>query len=276
MTSLKQIAGSMIVTGIVLAIIGFASGGKWSITLDRTGFQVPDEGTLETKSYELDAFTSINIVNDYGDIEILQSDSYALEIKSIATTDITYEVKDGTLTVKAKKLREKPLTIGVWQSEFPSIKVYIPKDAKLANIVLETSFGDVKMQQLNYEQLNLFADYGDIAFKNITAGQTEITQDFGDMALQQFSSDSLVAKSEYGDIAIDGTLNGKTTITSNLGDVDLQLLNKYSDLGFELNTDLGDITLNGKDFGSKHSQVHKGDNQLDVSLSLGELDLSLQ
>ena len=176
MTSLKKIAGSMIVIGIILAIVGYASGSKWFILISDAGFHVPNDQSLVTNSYELGAFTSINVSNAHGDIEILPSDSYSLEVSSFETTDVTYVVKDGTLTVESKNTRDNAITIGFRSFKSPSIKIYVPKDAKLSNIVVDSSFGDINLEHLNYQKLNLFVSHGDISFGNIVAGHTEVTQ----------------------------------------------------------------------------------------------------
>ncbi|MFJ7952470.1 DUF4097 family beta strand repeat-containing protein [Lysinibacillus sp. NPDC096418] len=276
MTSLKQIAGSMIVIGIILAIIGYVSGGKWSIAVNNTGIYVPNEQSLVTNSYELDAFTSINIDNEHVDVEILPSDSYSIEVSSFETTDVSYEVKGRTLTVATKYTKNNAILLGFTSFKTPSIKIYVPKDTKLSNIALDSSFGDVNLEHLNFQQLNLIVRHGDLSMKDIVAGHTEITQSFGDVSLRQFSSTSFTAESEHGDIDIDGELNGKSTFDSSFGDIDLQLLNKESELGLDLNMNFGEISFNDQSIEGDFSQSHNGDNQLQVSLSHGDLDLSLK
>lgn len=276
MTSLKQIAGSMIVIGIVLAMIGFASGGKWLILLSDTGFHVPKNQSLSTKSYELDAFTNIHLLTKHADIEILPSDHYALEVKSFDTKDISYSVKDGTLTVETKNAVDNAITIGFGSFHSPTITVYIPRDAKLSTIDLDASFGDISLEQLTTQQLNLLVSHGDVSFEKIVAETTEITQSFGDLTFQEFTSSSLIVENEHGDIDIDGELNGKSTITSSFGDIDLALLNKESDLGLNLNSSFGEITVNDTSMEGDFSQSHEGNNQLEVSITHGDLDLSLK
>lgn len=277
MTSrLKLLASGMIALGALLAIIGFASGGRWLIVKDNTGFHAPNEQSLVTKSHTLDAFTSINLFNEYGDVQILPADDYSLEVHAPETTDVTYAVEDGELTVKIKNANKNRLTIGFSSFESPSIKIYVPTEATLTKIVLDTNFGDVQLQALNYQQLNLFVKHGDIVFKNIGAEQTEITQSFGDTTLHQFTSTGFVIDSGHGDIEIDGELNGQTTITSSFGDIDLQLHNKKGELGLDLNTNFGDITLNKQTHEGKLAQLYEGDHQLKVSQSHGDLELSLE
>lgn len=272
----KMIAVSMIAIGIVFAIFGFVSGGKWYILKDNSGFYVPNEQTLVPQSYELGTFKNISISNEHADIEILPSDSFSMEVTAFEPTDVTYDVKGDTLTVKSNNSKDNAMTIGFGPFKSPSIKIYVPQDTSLSTITIDSSFGDVELQKVTYEQLNLDVSYGDISFKNINSGLTEISNAFGEMTLHQFSSNSLVIDSEYGDIEVTGELNGKTTINSSFGDVNLQLLNNKSNLGFDLSTFFGEITVNDQDYGSKISQLHDGNTQLDVSLSQGDLELSFK
>ncbi|QDQ02119.1 DUF4097 domain-containing protein [Lysinibacillus fusiformis] len=272
----KLIAVSMITLGLLLAVVGYVSGGKWSMIKDDTGLHVPTNQSLVKNSYTLEAFTNIDVFNDYGDIEILSGDRYALEVNAIEDADVSYSVKDGTLTVETKSKKKNRRYFGFSFSETPYIKIYVPKDVALNKVVLDSNFGDTTLRGLQYQQFNVISNYGDILFEDIDGMNTEITQSFGDMALEQFTSNGFVAESEHGDIDIDGTLNGQTTITSSFGDTTLNLQNKKSDLGYELNTDFGDVTVNHQEQNGKVSQLREGDHQLSVSLSHGDLDISLR
>lgn len=271
-----HIAMTMIAFGILLALVGYFSGGKWSFVLTDEGIQVPKNNNLVNNSYELDDFTSINIVNDYGDVEIVTSDRYALETNVVEDDDITYSIKDKTLTIETKGKKKNELQLGFGSFNTPSITIYVPKDVKLKTVDIDSNFGDMTIRDLNYQQLNLIENYGDILFKNTTGDKTEITHSFGDMKLQQFSSNGFVVESENGDINIDGTLNGQSTITSNFGDTTLDLQNKKSEIGFELDTDFGDLSVDKKEQNGKVSQSYKGDNQLKATVSHGDLVLKLK
>ncbi|MGE7915951.1 DUF4097 family beta strand repeat-containing protein [Lysinibacillus xylanilyticus] len=271
-----HIAMTMIAFGILLALVGYFSGGKWSFVLTDEGIQVPKNNNLVNHSYELDDFTSINIVNDYGDVEIVTSNRYALETNVVEDDDITYNIKDNTLTIETKGKKKNGLQFGFGSFNTRSITIYVPKDVKLKTVDIDSNFGDMTIRDLNYQQLNLIENYGDIIFKNTTGDKTAITQSFGDVKLQQFSSNGFVVESENGDINIDGTLNGQSTITSNFGDTTLDLQNKKSEIGFELNTDFGDLSVDKKEQNGKASQSYKGDNQLKATTSHGDLVLTLK
>ncbi|MGE7688818.1 DUF4097 family beta strand repeat-containing protein [Lysinibacillus sp. NPDC097214] len=271
-----HIAITMIAFGILLALVGYFSGGKWSFMLTDEGIQLPENNTLVNNSYKLDDFTNINVINHYGDVEIVASDRFALETNVIKDDDVTYSLKDHTLTVETKSKKKNGLQFGFGSFRTPSIKIYVPSDVKLKTVVLDSNFGDTTIRGLNYQEFTLIEDFGDILFKDTTGDKTEITQSFGDMKLQQFSSNGFVAESEHGDINIDGTLNGSSTITSNFGDTTLHLQNKKGELGYELQTDFGDLTVDKNEQNNKVSQSYKGDNQLKVTLSYGDLQLTLK
>lgn len=271
-----HIAITMIAFGILLALVGYFSGGKWSLVLTDEGIQLPENNTLLNNSYKLDDFTNINVINHYGDVEIVASDRFALETNVIKDNDVTYSIKDHTLTVETKSKKKNGLQIGFFSFGNPSIKIYVPSDVTLKTVVLNSNFGDTTIRGLNYQELTLTEDFGDIIFKDTTGDKTEITQSFGDIKLQQFSSNGFVVESEHGDINIDGTLNGQSTITSNFGDTTLRLQNKIGELGYELQTDFGDLTVDKKEQNSKVSQSYNGENQLKATVSHGDLQLTLK
>ncbi|MFJ7979572.1 DUF4097 family beta strand repeat-containing protein [Lysinibacillus xylanilyticus] len=271
-----HIAITMIAFGMLLALVGYFSGGKWSFVLNDEGIQLPENNKLVNNSYKLDDFTNLNVINHYGDVEIITSDRYALETNVINDDDVTYSIKDNTLTVETKAKKKIGLEFGFGNFRSPSIKIYVPSDVKLKKVVLDSNFGDTTIRGLKYQELKLIEDFGDILFKDTTGDKTEVTQSFGGMKLQQFSSNGFIVESEHGDINIDGTLKGQSTITSNFGDTTLHLQNKKSDLGFELQTEFGNLTVDGKDQNSKISQSYNGDSQLKATISHGDLQLTLK
>ncbi|WP_416141464.1 DUF4097 family beta strand repeat-containing protein [Lysinibacillus capsici] len=271
------IAMTMIALGILLALIGYFSGGRWLILKDSEGLYVPSNTKLISQSHALDAFTSINIVNDYGDVEIVASDSdYKLDTKVHEQEDVTYHIDNGTLTIETMAKKKDGFQFGFGNLSSPSIKLYVPKDTKIEAIVIDSNFGDTAIHGLQYQQLNLIQDYGDITFNSTTGDKTEIRQSFGDLTLQQLTSNGFTIESEHGDIDIDGTLNGQTTITSSFGDTTIHLQNKQSDIGYALKTDFGDMTINDEEQNGTVTQVTKGEHQLNVSLSHGDIDVSLK
>ncbi|KUF33185.1 MULTISPECIES: DUF4097 family beta strand repeat-containing protein [Lysinibacillus] len=271
------IAMTMIALGILLALVGYFSGGRWLIFKDADGLHVPSHTNLVSQSHELDTFISINIVNDYGDIEIIARDNdYRLETQVFEQQDVTYHIDNGVLTIETKAKKRDGFQFGFNNFSSPSIKLYVPKDTKVESVVIDSDFGDTAVRGLHYEELQLMQDYGDITFTNTTGDKTEITQSFGDLTLQQYASNGISIESEHGDITIDGTLNGQSTISSSFGDMTLHLQNKQSDLGYDLKTSFGDITMDGEEQSGKVTQVNNGDHQLHVSLSHGDLDVSLK
>ncbi|MEB2279778.1 DUF4097 domain-containing protein [Lysinibacillus xylanilyticus] len=271
-----HIAITMIALGVLLALVGYFSGGKWSFEINDEGIQLPENNKLVSNSYELDDFTNLNIINHYGDVEIVTSNRYALETNVINDDDVTYSIKDKTLTVETKDKKKNRFQFGFSSFRTPSIKIFVPADVKLKTVVLDSNFGDTTIHGLQYQELKLIEDFGDILLKDTTGDKTEITQSFGDMKLQQFSSNGFVAESEHGDMNIDGTLNGQSTITSDFGDAKLHLQNKKSEFGYELQTDFGDLTVDDEDQNSKVSKPYNGDNQLKATISHGDLQLRLK
>ncbi|MFJ7371506.1 DUF4097 family beta strand repeat-containing protein [Lysinibacillus sp. NPDC098008] len=271
------IALAMISLGILLALIGYFSGGRWLIIKDEDGFHVPSKQQLASQSYTLDAFTNIDIRNDYGDVEIIAAGSdYKLEIKALEEQDITYQIDNDTLFIETATKNKNRIEFGSGSWHSPSIKIYVPADNELSTLTINNNFGDIAIHQLHYQQLDLQQDYGDIMFEQTAGEKTTINQSFGDITFQQAINNGLTIDSEHGDIDMNGTLYGSSTITSSFGDTTLHLQNSKDDIGFDLTTSFGDITINDKEQGNTVSQVYNGEHQLTISSSNGDIDLSLK
>ncbi|GLC87043.1 DUF4097 domain-containing protein [Lysinibacillus piscis] len=306
------LAGCIILLGILLAGFGYISGGKWFIFKDDTGFHVPAKTTLEKNVYETENFSNIQVISHNSDVQIKTGDHFALETHTVNKDDVSFHVKDNTLTVTTPEAKKNTFEFGIGNFHSSSITIYVPKDTKLHTVDIATSFGDTTLQHILYQQLLLDSGsgditlqqtdgetttieqgFGDITARNITGKTLQIenqngditiggtiidsatiTSSFGDITLHLQTSRQLTVHSNNGDIAIDGLLNGLTAITSSFGDINLQLQNKQSALGFDLQTQFGDITVNQKSYSNQASQVVTSDQKLTISSDNGDIELS--
>jgi len=98
------VAITIIALGILLTLVGYFSGGRWFIIKDGDGLHVPGSHKLIHESYNLDKFTSINIVNDYGDITIVSTeDNYKLMYSNNKTSRIMLKMELYRLKQRQRK-----------------------------------------------------------------------------------------------------------------------------------------------------------------------------
>lgn len=153
----------ILLIGLVLAIIGFASGAPKNVIWDH-GFQVSKR---MNKTDDVQKFSSIKISDGDGRIQVVSGDKTSgnkFQIQTVGDDQRTpkYKIKDGTLYI------ERKTKSGFSFSGNQELTVTIPQNVKLDNITAKT----------NYEGLNISG----ITVKNIDITPASDT-DGGDVGI---------------------------------------------------------------------------------------------
>lgn len=171
-----------------------------------------------------------------------------------------------------------------------SFTVYYPEDSYFNKVTIENSFGDTNISGLSCGELKTTASAGDIELTNIVALSSLVKNDFGEITVRGLSGDSaefilsagdltlknvaentslkiqnhfgdvdikavsagdISITNNNGDVAMTGFSAQKVDITDNFGDVDLKNPENPEGTSFDLTTDLGDINVFGREYGSR-------------------------
>lgn len=309
------IASSMIVIGILLAIIGVFAGAKFSITNTGNGFKVLDSGERKIETYPLSAFSKIDVHLLDADIEFIPSNEYKLQIEKQEELEVSHEIKDDTLFIKEKErksLKIIDINLGFTNSTQTIVKIFIPSDEELKDIIIVNKFGDLHLEDMVAENLDIQAADGDLTLKNVQASDLKIVNQFGDITgndvrtkdinieitdgdaefnklsanaitvkngfgdtfLQDVTSEGLKIESNDGDIELHGLLLGQSIIESSFGDISLLLLNKESELSYNIHNNFGDIFVNDDYYETKVVQKTSSSHNLQINSKDGDIDLS--
>ena len=265
--------------GAVFLLIGMILGGNPGIYIDQTGIHSVNEilkrdgeeggyQTLEKK--KLDKFSTISMNVDYGDIQILLSDDehcYLEYCLSENKSDISYQVKDNTFTFKSKMgLNGGRMYItsfdfsGLWRKDITKkteiVKLYIPRDAEFQNIKLVSECGDISLQDLTAEGMELQVDYGDINIDEFHCKDSRFIL-------------------ESGDVSIESADLGDCQIESDYGNVELNLTQKVEAYSYDLETDYGEIKIPGVSISGQDGQNYRStggdEGKIKVSCDSGDI-----
>ncbi|MBY0123740.1 DUF4097 family beta strand repeat-containing protein [Bacillus sp. S/N-304-OC-R1] len=192
------------------------------------------------------------------------------------------------------------------------IRIYVPKDVPFENITLNNKFGDIDMDEISSEKISIDSNDGDITFNKvktneltivsqfgditgndvsakelsidtkdgdvildtIDANSTLINNQFGDMTFRNFTSEGLSIKSNDGDLQFHGLLLGSSEIHSNFGDIEVQLLNKESEINYNIESNFGDITVNQNEYEKKAAHNVNSSNHLIIKAKDGDVDVN--
>lgn len=299
------IAAALVAVGMVLAIIGGATGGMQSIHFDRNGFSIGPEGDrymakdVITKREVQKEFKNIILDVDAYDVELVQGEEYAVQYSYYKkNTSPVVSVDGTTLNIKADEKERDGLFDGLPLLGIKSgskIKIYYPENAQLEVIEIDNGAGDVRVKNLgakeldvslmlgnvhisnvNVDKMELSLEAGDCNLEDVNASTADLSLKLGDLAAKRVNTKALDAENSSGQITLQGNFEGKTKVACSLGDVSLTTPLEESTYGYQLKVSLGDITINGNNVSSPSVKSADTLNQLQIKSSAGDIAVNFE
>jgi DUF4097 and DUF4098 domain-containing protein YvlB len=260
----------LIVLGITMAIIGLLSGGRGSIVLGKDGLEIYDRANIIKENKELEKFNDVKIDVDFGDIEVIKSDKYAIEVEyNEEVEELTYKVENEKLTVSNNRWGKRFFSMGFIDNN-TLVKVYIPENVALNNLDIQNKSGNLIVDNIEVKNSNINCDFGNATINNITGDKINLTGKSGKVYTKNLKLEELVLYVDFGGV-ISENIN-TTTFESNLksGTLDIKTLTANN---AKINSDFGDVkgiqlVTNGLLVRAKSGEINidgelKGDNTLD-------------
>lgn len=259
--------------GIIILGIGMFLGGRPGFRIDQSGVHTAEEVVKVTaveESKKLKKFSSMDISTEYADVEIVPSDRYAIEYRVWENKKGTpvCEVQDGKLVFR--EVDEK--IGGVWNFSFSTmtttektdfyVKVYVPADAELSSVKINTEdgkqtipdikassleisneYGNVDIESFQGDRLKADLDDGNMTVNAIDAGYVEISNAYGDVRLKDMKADALSADLDDGHFLADRLSCSDVDIRNEYGDVTVGMTANIKEYALDLVTEYGDINI---------------------------------
>ncbi len=286
MMKLTKIA---LMTGASLCLVGAALYGIGTVTGGRTFLAETDlnsmskltdqeEQVLAEEHIRLEKFRSVKInSDDVADVTIVPSDrrysylSYTLTSIDRGQNPLTYEVKDGILSIHEKESHRVERYVRVdanfiksllgLEYEWPDyaedqIVLHLAEDVKLDSCEINMDSGDLKVSELNSKSTNWTLDSGDATVENVVSKHTEWRMDDGDLNVtdSQLSDGNMITDS--GDVKTTNTVLSDLTCVNSYGDwkaEDCELNGGTVTIGD------GDLTWNNCTVSKLHARNSYGD-----------------
>lgn len=214
------VSAGMIGVGILLSCAGYLMGGRvWGIGLGTAGVRVNspnlmhDGGKVITyveETENLEAFHSMDIAMEYGNVSIIPSDHYGIEYCVDSRYDFTLEVVNGCLVAKETDIARYYDQWVFWgiggSSVLPGgqkdeyIKVYVPEETEFTTVKVYADFGEVECSGIKADKLELDADFGDMSLSDMKGTETTLLAGGGKLELTGFAGETLTICNEFGDV----------------------------------------------------------------------------
>lgn len=226
-----------------------------------------------TNSVETDTFTKIDLDISMGELEIIEGDVYAVSYHGKEKLAPEVSVENGVLRIYQKRKIAVLFNNGTENK----VTITIPSDAKLQNVGLLVDAGNICIDGFTIQNLQTELNAGNLEMDNCIIEHAEIDVDAGNVDV----GNSTITQ---GDLSTDaGNISGKTLtfdrleVSSDMGNIDMDLPLSYDEYSFDLEVDLGNITINGEDYRSGFAKDGiKGHNRLEAECNMGNIDIHVK
>lgn len=280
--ALLWLALPLLAIGAVLMAAGWGMGGAkmvWSRFSDRAAHE-------ETRPVE--AVEQIEVNLSLGSVTFQPGDRYAVDLKwSGERYEMDYSCEDGLLRVWDMADGWMNLTGG-------EVVITLPENAKLDKVTVNAAAGSVDLAGFEAQTLTVDADLGSVTVAGVKAGEMDLTLDSGGLTLERASAEELDAelslgsveataltveesteiRCDCGSVELRGILRGETEIQASLGSITVETALPEREYGYDLNADLGSVTVNGREQGSRaQKDAPGGKHFITAYADLGSVDV---
>lgn len=241
---MKRTLYLLIITVVTIAcvIIGVSAHiGGFNMFGISFGDVISDESSLV-------AFDTINLDANVMELVLKPGEDYGISYSCTEGLVPTYEVKDQELIVKQEEKKT------FWGNNKCSMTITIPENKELAHVYMDINVGDVTVENIDMDTLIVESNIGDLNIKNINANDLTITCDTGDIEVDKVTFTNL-------------------DIRADVGDVDVTSAQSLEDYSFEMNCDVGEITINDDDCGNEHN-VKGSKGTVIIDSDVGDVDVN--
>lgn len=197
-------------------------------------------------------FSAIDLDVDLGNVTIAAGEDYGMDIRCWgAGYEVHHWYNGGTLTIESSD--DGAFTSANCGSE---ITVIVPVGVWLESLYVDLDLGDLTLSGLQVEYADIDLDLGSLTGEALTV------------------TTSFQVDADLGEVNLYGDLGEYVDISADLGSVQLALSRPVTDYCWELEADLGSITVNGRDqrLGDDNKLTGgNGNRMIEVDASLGSI-----
>jgi hypothetical protein len=223
-------------------------------------------GTLSYGEFTLDACTTdaIELAGEGTEVSVTGTTVTNAAAFNGSTGGETMTVKDstfGALTINGKE---------DYSTDLQMNGVTVTGD-----VCLQAPYGTHEISNSTFGTFTCKSDNSELDLANVTvSGATQIEQNYSDIEMENCTLNGLTAKVLTGDFEFKGALTGATVIDiTESGDVDLAITGNEADYIYALNSEFGEVLVNGKPY---KATVDKGTgaNTIQVDVESGDIELN--
>lgn len=261
--------------GLILAAASYFGGAQISgVTFGPDGAHAPDTESRTLSQEFPDGFQSVDLDMESGNVTLIPSDRFGVQIQSGVNDSFTCSAEGGTLKITgSKQSRTVWMNFDFGPRKRDTVQIRIPKGTALKNLKLRVRDGDVRMSGLKLSRLACTMKNGNLNLSDSTVGSAVLNNSYGGIQASGLNSGGLTIYGKNGNIRLSGTLKGKNYIHSAYGNIGIQTLFPQNRYTLELSTNYGSVTVNGQKLSGSLLQTGTSENSLTASAKNGNVSV---
>ena len=226
--------------------------------------------TLSTDTVLLPSFNTVKIDSKVMNLSIEKGDDYSIQCDADKKLNPKYEIKDNTLIVSQK---QKIKVHNFMKNPKCSVHITIPEDTTLELINIDGATGDISLSNLDVTTLKIDNSVGDVKMDNCKIASIGIDTSTGDVKLNDCEANEIDVDTSVGDTVIKDNIFEKLYVDGSVGDVKVSSSKDLSDYAYDLDTSIGDVSINGVSHKKEYQKKGTG-GKITVDNSTGDISIT--
>jgi len=269
-------------TGLMLSIIGIATGANRTLYLDKTGVHISGSTVSIVEESNLEAFREIYVDVSFSDIEILRSDTFGIELygENVEWDWTLEEDHDNYRILKITdtgELRVPILHFDFDQKQQNFVKIYLPEnltnDNKPYVVDLKTGSGNIRLGGFNLTGVKISNSFGNVDIETMVVGGMFIDLKSGNFNGSNLLVSNFKYSNQFGDGHFESVRVMHFTAESNSGDLHFTQCEfgiDYGDWEREADAPVMKITsgfgnINARDLISWEANIEAGSGNINIA-----------
>ncbi len=215
-----------ILIGLYMNVIRYSIGGALgkNISQDFTGEEV----------------SSIDLNIDAASIKIVYGNEFNVKYNLTRGSDVNVELESGKLTV-SEESSTKIVGISFLNGDTGVITITLPEDTKLDKIDADLAAGNLKIEDIDSEEIAIKSDVGNVKLIDVTTEKLNIDSSVGNVKITDGSADDCTISVKTGNVKIEACDIETGSCTSQVGNI--KISGNVGDL--KASSKLGNVKING-------------------------------
>lgn len=203
------------------------------------------------------SLTALEVTTDAGDVVLTGG------AEGLSVGPLTVESDMGSVTVEHLTAEESDFTLDLGELTV--------SDCVLGDTQAENSSGGVTLMDSRAGELFCALDLGDLRLERVTGASADLAADLGNITVKDGTLTGGTVTCDGGEVELSGGLSGVWEVTNSMGSIAFDTTT--SGWVYDLEVDLGGITLNGADQGTR-AAGGSGSHQLTAYSDLGDVNVT--